>query len=64
MARMLDSGGRPRRSHSSIIIAVIDGTRNAVVHVPANSSQAWPASKLGMTRTWPPIISVPKAKLQ
>ena len=64
MARMLVSGGRPRRCHSSIIIEVIDGTRNAVVAVPANSSQATAASNDGMIRIRPPIISVPKAKLQ
>jgi hypothetical protein len=64
MARMLASGGRPRRSHSSIIIEVMDGTRNAVVAVPLNSSQARAASNDVMIRTRPPIISVPKAKLQ
>ena len=64
MARMRVSGGRPRRCHSSIIIEVIDGTRNAVVAVPANSSQARAASNDGMIRIRPPIISAPKAKLQ
>ena len=35
-----------------------------MVAVPANSSQAQAASNDGMIRIRPPIISVPKAKLQ